>query len=97
MHFLPIFPPLSVIWNRLDRTRSSGLARPTGGQMVRQFADGETQGIFPCHGKPVRRDGLADVYSNRSFHRAFEVPNKIGRHLAPMRETAPDPFRMREQ
>jgi len=66
--------------------------RKTGGQMVRQFADGETQGIFLCHGKPVRTDQLADVYSNRPFHRVFEVLDKIERHLAPMWAAVPDPF-----
>ncbi len=33
----------------------------------------------------------------RPFHRVFEVLDKIERHLAPMWETAPDPFGMQEQ
>ena len=35
--------------------------RKTGGQLVRQFADGETQGLYLCHGKPVKGDLLADI------------------------------------
>lgn len=66
--------------------------RKTGGQMVRQFADGETQGIFLCHGKPVRSDQLADVYSSRPFYRVFDALDKIERHLAPMWEACPAPF-----
>jgi hypothetical protein len=69
--------------------------RKAGGQMVRQFADGETQGVFLCHGKPVRTDQLADVYSNRPFHRVFEVLDRIERYLAPMWEAVPNPFGMR--
>jgi hypothetical protein len=71
--------------------------RKTGGQMVRQFADGETQGIFLCHGKPVRTDQLADVYSNRPFHRVFEVLDRIECYLAPLWEAVSDPFGLRQK
>ena len=66
--------------------------RKTGGEMVRRFADGETQGIFLCHGKPVRTDQLADMYSNRPFYRVFEALDKIEEHLAPLWAACPDPF-----
>lgn len=66
--------------------------RKTGGEMVRQFADGETQGIFLCHGKPVKTDQLADIYSSRPYYRVFEALDKIEKHLAPLWAACPDPF-----
>ena len=66
--------------------------RKTGGQMVRDAVDGETQGIFLCHGKPVKTDELADIYSNRPFYRVFEALDSIKELLAPMWAAVPDPF-----
>jgi hypothetical protein len=66
--------------------------RKTGGEMVRRFADGETQGIFLCHGRPVKTDQLADIYSSRPYYRVFEALDKIETYLAPLWAACPDPF-----
>jgi hypothetical protein len=49
------------------RTLSFGKLRKTAGNFIRRFSDGETQGVFLCHGQPVKSDELSDIYANRDF------------------------------
>lgn len=51
--------------------------RKTAGNQVRKIADGETMGVFLRHGKPVKTDALAGVYSNPVFPKVFEAQDKL--------------------
>ena len=56
--------------------------RKTSGNLMRKFSDGETMGVHLCHGKPVKTDDLAGVYSNPVFERVFEAQQRVYEHLA---------------
>ncbi len=64
--------------------------RKTAGNEVRRIADGETMGVFLRHGKPVKTDDLAGVYSNPVFTRVSEAQDKLweawGEVLTPLGE-----------
>lgn len=62
--------------------------RKTAGQLVREASDGEIAGVFLCHGKPVKSDSLADVYTNRPFPKVFEALARVETRLLPMFATA---------
>lgn len=51
--------------------------RKTAGNEIRKLADGETMGVFLRHGKPVKSDMLAGVYSNPVFPRVFEAQDRF--------------------
>lgn len=51
--------------------------RKTASNFIRQFADGETSAVFLRHGKPVKADALADVYSNRDFAKVFDAQQRM--------------------
>lgn len=51
--------------------------RKTAGDFIRKLSDGETMGVFLRHGKPVKSDVLADIYSNRHFQKVFEAQDKF--------------------
>ena len=75
------------------RTLSFGKLRKTAGNLVRRFSDGETQGVFLCHGQPVKSDELSDIYSNRDFAKVFAAIRAVGEHLQPVFDAAPrEPF-----
>jgi hypothetical protein len=58
--------------------------RDTASDMVRSISDGEVSGIFLCHGKPVKSDSLADIYTNRPFGKVFNALRKLRTKLQPM-------------
>ena len=51
--------------------------RRTAGNEIRKLADGETMGVFLRHGKPVKSDSLAGLYSNPVFTRVFEAQDRL--------------------
>lgn len=51
--------------------------RKMGGNEIRKIADGETMGVFLRHGKPVKSDGLAGVYSNNAFETVVVAQDKL--------------------
>jgi hypothetical protein len=74
------------------RRLSFNKLRKTAADLVRQLADGETAGVFLCHGQAVAADGLLDRYSNRDFRRVFAANDQVRQRLAPMFAAVPDPF-----
>ena len=56
--------------------------RKTSGNLMRQFSDGETMAVHLCHGKPVKTDALAGLYSNPVFERVFEAQRRVYDYLA---------------
>lgn len=77
----PDFPKLSF-----------GKLRKTGGNMIRLAAGGEAAGVFLCHGRPVKSDHLAEVYTNRVFGRVFQAIKDVQQKLAPVFAAVPEPF-----
>jgi hypothetical protein len=71
------------------RRLSFGKLRKTAGNLIRHFADGETAGIFLCHGQPVKSDDLLDVYTNRPFPKVFAALREVQEFLRPVFEAAP--------
>src|SRR5690606_3739711 len=70
----------------------------TAGDLIRRFSDGETAGVFLCHGQPVETDSLADVYSSRPFGRVFTAIRKVQEYLRPVFAAAGDePFKAKPQ
>lgn len=64
--------------------------RDTGADLVRHAADGEVSAVFLCHGNPVRKDNLLELYTNRPFGRLFKAIREIGKELLPVFEAAPE-------
>jgi len=56
--------------------------RKTSGDLMRKFTDGETMAVHLCHGKPVKSDALAGLYSNPVFERVFEGQRRVYEYLA---------------
>jgi integrase len=56
--------------------------RRTAIQFIRNESDGETAGVFACHGKPVPQDALLGLYSNPVFPRVFEAQEKVWAKLS---------------
>ncbi len=56
--------------------------RKTSGDLMRKFSDGETMAVHLCHGKPVKTDALAGLYSNPVFERVFEGQRRVYEYLA---------------
>jgi len=56
--------------------------RRTAIQFIRDVSDGETAGVFACHGKPVPQDSLLGLYSNPVFPRVFEAQKKVWENLS---------------
>lgn len=76
------------------RKLSFGKLRKTAGDLIRRFSDGETAGVFLCHGQPVETDSLADLYSSRPFGKVFAAIRRVQEYLKPVFEAAGDgPFR----
>ncbi len=51
--------------------------RKTAGDFIRKLSDGETMGVFLRHGKPVKTDALAGVYSNADFEKVFKAQARL--------------------
>lgn len=66
--------------------------RKTAGQLVRERSDGEISGVFLCHGRAVRTDDLADVYTNRPFNKVGAALEQVRRDLQVVFDAVPDPF-----
>lgn len=80
------------------RELSFGKLRKTAGDLIRRFSDGETAGIFLCHGQPVKSDNLADVYSSRPFGKVFAAIRRVEEYLMPMFDAAgPEAFKPNPQ
>lgn len=56
--------------------------RRTAIQFVRNVSDGETAGVFVCHGKPVPQDALLGLYSNPVFPRVHEAQRQVWETLS---------------
>jgi hypothetical protein len=56
--------------------------RRTAIQFIRNESDGETAGVFACHGKPVPQDAQLGLYSNPVFARVFEAQEKVWAKLS---------------
>ncbi|MCZ2341654.1 MAG: hypothetical protein LC104_07635 [Bacteroidales bacterium] len=56
--------------------------RRTAIQFIRNVSDGETAGVFACHGKPVPQDALLGLYSNPVFPKVFEAQKKVWETLS---------------
>jgi integrase len=67
----------------LDRLSFKYL-RKTAGQFIRNVSDGETAGIFLCHGNPVPSDDLLGVYTNRDFTRVRAALDRVHGLLRPV-------------
>ncbi|MHB0959271.1 MAG: hypothetical protein ACYC0X_23630 [Pirellulaceae bacterium] len=75
------------------RTLSFGKLRKTAGNLIRRYSDGETQGVFLCHGQPVKSDELSDIYANRDFAKVFAAIRAVGEFLQPVFDASPkEPF-----
>ena len=78
---------IPAAWNRLlkrvqkhhpeYRRLSFHHLRKTARNEIRKLADGETMGVFLRHGKPVKSDTLAGMYSDPVFPRVFEGQDKM--------------------
>ncbi|MEX0775117.1 MAG: hypothetical protein WD042_05315 [Phycisphaeraceae bacterium] len=66
--------------------------RKTAAQLVRRMSDGETAGVFLCHGQPVQSDELSDAYTNRDFTKVAKAMERVHDQLAPMFATKGDAF-----
>jgi len=56
--------------------------RRTAIQFIRNESDGETAGVFACHGKPVPQDAQLGLYSNPVFTRIVEAQEKVWAKLS---------------
>ena len=66
------------------RKLSFGKLRKTAGDLIRNEAGGEVSGVFLCHGKPVKTDELADVYTNRPWAKVFRAQQQVSERLQPI-------------
>ena len=74
------------------RKLSFNKLRKTAGNLVRKEADGETAGVFLCHGTPVKTDDLLDLYTNRPFAKVFDAIDRLDVKLRPIWESVAEPF-----
>ena len=72
------------------RKLSFGKLRKTASSLIRRFGDGETAGVFLCHGHPVKSDRLLDIYADRDFARVFRAIREVEEYLRPVFDSAPD-------
>jgi hypothetical protein len=81
---------------RKDRSEFRKLSfnklRKTAGNLVRQFADGETAFVFLSHGTPCKAGDLLDLYTNKNFNKVFLALDAVRLHLAPMFARVAVPF-----
>ncbi|OJW22266.1 MAG: hypothetical protein BGO49_07210 [Planctomycetales bacterium 71-10] len=63
--------------------------RDTAADRIRHIAGGEVAAVFLMHGKPVKKDDLLDLYTNRPFGEVFRALRQLGRDLQPVFDAAP--------
>ena len=67
--------------------------RDTASDRIRHIAGGEVAAVFLCHGEPVKKDNLLDLYTNRPFGEVFRALRRLEQDLKPVFEAAPsDPW-----
>lgn len=67
--------------------------RDTAADRIRHIAGGEVAAVFLMHGKPVKKDDLLDLYTNRPFGDVFKALRQIEQELKPVFDAAPsDPW-----
>ncbi len=64
--------------------------RDTGANLVRNIMDGEVSAVYLCHGNPVKKDNLLELYTNRPFGKLFKALRQIEEDLRPMFAAAPE-------
>ncbi len=73
------------------RPLSFNKIRKTAIDLVRGLADGETAGVFACHGQVVA-DELLERYANKKFGRVFQAIASMRTMLEPVFGRVADPF-----
>jgi hypothetical protein len=67
--------------------------RDTASDRIRHIAGGEVAAVFLCHGEPVKKDNLLDLYTNRPFGEVFKALRRLEEDLKPVFDAAPsDPW-----
>ena len=67
--------------------------RDTAADRIRHIAGGEVAAVFLMHGKPVKKDDLLDLYTNRPFGEVFRALRQLEQDLKPVFDAAPsDPW-----
>ena len=67
--------------------------RDTAADRIRRIAGGEVAAVFLMHGKPVKKDDLLDLYTNRPFGEVFKALLRFEEELKPVFDAAPsDPW-----
>ena len=67
--------------------------RDTAADRIRHIAGGEVASVFLLHGKPVTKDNLLDLYTNRPFGEVFKALRQLEQDLKPVFNAAPnDPW-----
>jgi len=64
--------------------------RDTAADRIRHIAGGEVAAVFLMHGKPVKKDDLLDLYTNRPFGEVFKALRQLEQDLQPIFDAAPD-------
>jgi hypothetical protein len=64
--------------------------RDTGANLVRNVMDGEVSAVYLCHGNPVKKDNLLELYTNRPFGKLFKTLRQIEEELRPVFGAAPE-------
>lgn len=73
-------------------TLSFGKLRKTGGNLVKQFTDGEIVAVYHQRASAVKTDDEAEVYTNRDYPKVFAAQEKVYELLRPMLESEATPF-----
>jgi hypothetical protein len=63
--------------------------RDTAADRIRRIAGGEVAAVFLMHGKPVKKDDLLDLYTNRPFGEVFKALRRFEQELKPVFDAAP--------
>ncbi len=63
--------------------------RDTAADRIRHIAGGEVASVFLLHGKPVEKDDLLDLYTNRPFGKVFKALRQLEQDLKPVFDAAP--------
>jgi hypothetical protein len=67
--------------------------RDTAADRIRHIAGGEVAAVFLLHGKPVKKDDLLDLYTNRPFGEVFRALRQLEHDLKAVFDAAPsDPW-----
>jgi DNA-binding NarL/FixJ family response regulator len=63
--------------------------RDTAADLIRHIAGGEVAAVFLMHGKPVKKDDLLDLYTNRPFGEVFKALRQLEQDFKPVFDAAP--------